>query len=632
MNNRKDENLFARLRRIAIDVKKQSVELQAIIEKPCSERDSSNVSAELTLRDMLKEVKNINNDLRCKIIELRDDEVSFDNILAASKVMYHYLQNNYHQTESFLHQYGYKQRKKSEPRNKSQVEDSEEDKENEKPSAQSQIHKNSVVEVHQETKVFQTPPRSQIPEKDELCTPKLEDFGLSRTTLTQLARMKNPDLRSPVNDNSDVHARIHNDDNAPMSLPLDDTTVTISDCPPIVTASNVHHETQRICGTPRNQILKEDKLSTPKLEDFGFSREALDLISGKEVPAVYNTPAMTSHVNVVNHDMQQQPRFYTDVDQHQYTQHKPPDDLEHSGILMTPGLWGGKHTPTETPEPSQRGHSNNLDSHKELLMLTPGLLKISGVKRGKDKMKSKSALGKLSAKPSNDVESPVPPVFMTPGMKQIKGKQTLPQYPLQSTINKEEYRVTPTAPELQSYAISAPTRTPSPFMMTTVEAEDVPEPEAPEITTWIQPLPQEPERLVRESTCDLEPPKLLSFIVTNDHHNTKACTRIPQSIAVGKHKTQTDGRYISPITQQEYAQINDYLQRILTLQQCNEVVSKINALASSNGSGGHYIRSRELDLLNLGPHTNVLVLLLVRLQRIHMEKKTPTGESAYYIL
>ncbi|XP_070568241.1 SKA complex subunit 3-like [Ptychodera flava] len=555
--SRKGEDFFSHLRSVAVNAEKQSAELKQLLQKPPLQRSSSSVSSELMLREMLKDVKNLTDEAKKKEKEIESSHTAFSDISNASETLHRYYSNHYQQLETFLCKYGYQQPKKKGVKTMTEVTEKPKGMETEEIKENIDINDEENCKPEEDNLTCVTPVRDQETMADQSATPKLENFGLSRTTLEILARLKNhgPSSTAKVNDTK-------------MN---DDVTYCISK---------------------------------------GFQTKTTSV------------PGRLDETQI-------------------------PEEFQNDGILTTPGLWkGGTIAGFVTPKQPKKG-----------------------------------PFGRMAM---DAVDSPVPPVFATPGVKQIKKSAVeQPSVPPRCDFSSQK-TASPAPPILQSHSTtqSQVIHTPSPiqFISNAVNPEDMPEPEPPEITTRIQPMPAPP--VLRANKVDYtEMPEMPTLSlnysrtasthtasgvssesqrqnmqrglpmanqakpVSTGHHQpgmtsanhyqpckaaTPAVVDLPQGPA--NHNLPFPPKCIQPVKLEEMGQLNDYLQRLLTLDQMNEIINKINTLIGKNGSGGQFIRKSELPMLELGPHTNSVMLLLVKLHRIHMERKDHTGQSVHFIL
>ncbi|XP_077977808.1 uncharacterized protein LOC144433379 [Glandiceps talaboti] len=658
--NTEHKPFFSNLRQIAVNAEKQSVALKDVLQKPPPSGEDSVVSSELMLREMLKETKDVKSEAKVKMHRVKKEHSSFNQLLSAHKALYQSNLDKYQQLETFLQKYGYQSANKNENEASSsceiaQVLVTEDNKENIDCCQQQSTH-------NEDNTLYVTPVKEQIEEnaksKNTAGTPKLENFGLSRTTLEMLARLGSTNSETSTTDCDTCD---------------DDMTYCIE-------TSTSHRYV-----TPAKEQLGEPAKSkniagTPKLENFGLSRTTLEMLARLD-----STKSETSAKDMYSDDVtysiptSTRPRTTEDGVKH---------NVKNSD---TPEPWKGHSTSgfitPKQPKPARYGNlvEPSVDSPVPPVFMTPGIIQIK-----KPTTVHQKALSSQETSTQYDIDSPIPPVFVTPGIKQIKKQPTNQKQPSQTQGRSDSFGVdspvppvfmtpgvmqigklktnqeprsflsqdkpttmmSPAIPRLQSECdISyhplgqTSTHTPSPVTLVSkaLHPEDMPTPEPPEMTSRIQPLPQQP--ILRSATADIvdkEMPKtpVLNFTYSYQDNTDSQPIETPlssynQPITAVHTKEQQQSmvriRVILPVSSEELLELSDNLQRIVALEKLNEIIMKTNEVLEQNGSGGAFIRKSELPTLQLGRHTYAVLLLLVKLNRLQMERKNQCGEIVHYI-
>ncbi|CAH1799987.1 unnamed protein product [Owenia fusiformis] len=427
---------------------------------------------------------------------------------------------------------------------------------------------------------------------------------------------------------------------------------------------------------------------TPKLEDFGVSAGTLMAVSR------LNNPGKAGEFKVPQLNNHQLPGSTT-----------IPTPFQNTGLYVTPGI--GDVFSNVSMTPNDRGYNPNIDSpasgpatpamclgteqRNALDTPEPPIFETPGARQIQRTVAEKPfEIRKVVKCEYNigDEESPIPPVLSTPGLKQISKGHPVSAAPQQQNIQSSTNQWdSPVPPLLQTPGIKQIKKSSNPNI------DDLPRgptmglsmdddmPQTPELTIthegiskWanqVQPttIPQPPcfqtgnpqmvagfhMGLTQESD-DLQPPILESTRPDRLDELPQAPDLLSQKLQLGDDEddmpeppqfTGTYNFYPTTVEQApvfkspdrvevkekrmlyldegEYLTLNDYLQSMLSLDVINSAIDGINALFDKkirDGMAETVTQTEVRELLNLGPFTKSLLLLLMKLHRLKSTSKT----------
>ncbi|XP_013413914.1 uncharacterized protein LOC106176196 [Lingula anatina] len=602
----KKQDFFTQLRRLAATTEKERDVLQAMIKKPKGDRCGDGTSAVFVLKEMQKNVRDIKIQTQSTYNSLRAS--SFRHLLHACQEVIQQQQQRLGEVEAYLQQYGYN------PCVAQQVSGvNSGEKEHSVMAEQPVMTEQKIPTSNGENNVSD---HSQS-EDTEYPLKGKHYFTTYHCTVKLISKVKQSNI-------------FFNIDIQPSTPP------------------ESHRPKPPSCG---------DK--TPSLADFGLSEVTLNVLAniGDDAARVGQKLGNDMVFKVpekINYTRNPKQELFPETPDHKsrHPEQFVPTPFDTHGITVTPGILPHCNMNAMTPEtPLNKKGTNYLNGDAEdspcpPILHTPGMKQI----RTKPSLPKSPVLQSLK---TGSVESPVPPVLKTPGVKQIKKGM------FQEKTNSDSLgdMQVPSAPELQS-----------------LNPEDLPEPEAPELTMkfeeyqqfyedFTRPLnpltAQDVQKLsapVADKGYDQIPTRDTALVqikaTETDKNGFQQDWDMPQppvlSMKYTFNSTEELQENIPPrensnktcpgmamISEDEYASLQDYLQRQLPLKLINNTLQKINDICQKKMSAGHkgQIYESELrDNIDLGPKTKSMLLLLVKLHRLQTRARNSLTDPIYEIL
>ncbi|XP_038078858.1 spindle and kinetochore-associated protein 3-like [Patiria miniata] len=603
------ENFFTKLRRVATSTEGETARLKACMEKPAAVRSASSQdgSARLVLKEMQYDAQKMKEKVHQQLKELHVSSESFEETLDACEGLCEITKQQVTDLEMYLEQYGYKPYNSVEKLQSQQDKKKKQSKENVTPEPSPETTK----DCHStEEKIPSTPPKdpSSAPPVDPNKTPQLADFGLSQWTIDRLAHVGlngNPQDMKTVNFTGYQYGSI------PSAIPsymypstpqqyqkhlqlTPFTNRTILVTPGMFGSRSIPTETPQqfidtksyLLDSPVPPVLLSTKKVKPMTSDLRVtSRRDADMASPEPEP-----PTVTAWAEYVP-----LPAPPTQL-------HAPPDSAD-----VTPPMPPCLATQaTQVPMPAEPARLTERFNSAPTLPCEPVQL-----------------YQQFSAN-----EMPTEPVQLAEKFGSENNIQPEPQFlqvsgagngqPSQTTTPKGHQRLAALAGEPEMPQTPELTMTYQRF----VDIKPVSVEPAPQL-----PADSIPEPHVYDSHGDVpRTPVLQSAFNETQATKPSQATKPNQTSAVNCVDCS-----IAPVTDAEFGQVADYLQRLFPIDVINQKLADINAMLSQKQDGS-FLSEKDMQALSLGSKTKAFALLLAKLRRLTMGKKPGSGEPVFYVI
>ncbi|XP_022082063.1 formin-like protein 6 [Acanthaster planci] len=635
------ENFFTKLRRVATSTESETTRLKMCMEKPAAVRTASSsnyhhgqegslASSRLVLKEMQFDAQKMKEKVNQQLKELSTSSDSFEEIVDACQGLCEVTQQQLTDLETHLAQYGYKKYHRKETQHVQQGKTQKQDKENTAP----ETHPETVKDTSStEEKIPSTPTKvpSSAPPVDPNKTPQLADFGISQWTIDRLAHVglngTPQDLKTggfPGSQYGSVTSAIpsHVYPSTPQQqsqkpwqrTPFTNRTILVT--PGLFGDQTIPTETPQqfidsksyLLDSPVPPVLMSTQKSWPITSDLRVtSRRNNDVISPEPEPPTVTMWA--EHIPL--------PAPPTQL-------HVPPNSAD----TTPPMPLCLASQATQAPMPAEPACLVDRFTSEPLLPCEPVQLyhQFSTNKMPTEPIQ----LTEKFARPS---EPPAEPVqlaerfgseFHLPQEPQVLNGSLLPAgsgggQPSQPATPKGHQRLATLAMEHEMPQTPELTVTHQRFLeIKPTSGEPVSQP--PRVSADSIPFPT-----LSNSHDDVPKPPVLQSMYS-ENQVTKAGLEAQQTSVANGSKYS-----VTPVTDAEFGQVADYLQRLFPLDVINQKVADINAMLAQN-KGVSFLNEADMQGLQLGSKTRAFSLLLAKLRRLSMGKKPDSGEMVFYVI